>query len=315
MSNETTPNASITAGRKSADEILARRAIARVRRSAALAHRTNLQISYSVQDVQGNVVSSEAQTAGFLLALGDSWFDYPFFDVLKLLEDHHGYNVESSAHRGDPLESIAYKGGQVDQLARNMEKVLARGAQPRAILLSGGGDDMAGREFGMLLNSSASPISGWNNEIVEGLLTIRIRSAYQYLLAAIDQVCQHYLQKSLPVITHGYDYPVPDGRGFWGGWPFPGPWLKPGFDEKRFNNLPDNVGLMHTIIDRFYKMLSDLSQDAAPATLHVIDLRNTLSTDLVGDTYQQWWDNELHPTEQGFNIIADKFAAALAALP
>ena len=39
----------------------------------------------------------EMQTAGVLVAEGDSWFDYPFTDVLSELEDRHGYDVESVA--------------------------------------------------------------------------------------------------------------------------------------------------------------------------------------------------------------------------
>src|SRR5512143_3577372 len=46
-------------------------------------------------------------TAGVLIAEGDSWFDYPLQDVLKLLEDEHGFDVESVAHRGDRIEDMA----------------------------------------------------------------------------------------------------------------------------------------------------------------------------------------------------------------
>ena len=49
-------------------------------------------------------------TAGVLVAEGDSWFDYPFNDVLSLLEDNHGYDVESVAHKGDRVEEMAYGG-------------------------------------------------------------------------------------------------------------------------------------------------------------------------------------------------------------
>lgn len=82
--------------------------------------------------------------AGVLVAEGDSWFDYPLHDVLKILEDHHGYDVESVAHKGDPIEEMAYGGNQLEDLTRRLEKVLARGIVPRALLVSGGGNDVAG---------------------------------------------------------------------------------------------------------------------------------------------------------------------------
>src|SRR5262249_8198322 len=45
---------------------------------------------------------------GLLVAEGDSWFDYPLHDVLTMLEDEHGFDVESVAHRGDTVEDMAY---------------------------------------------------------------------------------------------------------------------------------------------------------------------------------------------------------------
>ena len=37
-------------------------------------------------------------SAGLLIAEGNSWFDYPMNDVLRLLEDDHGFDVESVAN-------------------------------------------------------------------------------------------------------------------------------------------------------------------------------------------------------------------------
>jgi hypothetical protein len=50
---------------------------------------------------------------------------------------------------------------------------------------------------------------------------------------------------------------------------------------------------------------------ASAGQVHYIDLRNTLSTTVADDAYQKWWDNELHPTGDGFSAIALKFAAVL----
>jgi hypothetical protein len=66
------------------------------------------------------------------------------------------------------------------------------------------------------------------------------------------------------------------------------------------------------LIDYFNAMLAGVA--ALPEFAHVqyIDLRNTLST---GADYQDWWENELHPTELGFQRIAERFAAVLQGLP
>ena len=214
----------VVTGNERAAAILARRRAAAERRTAALAADPNkLQLSIKMLGAAGvNLPWATMQTAGFLLAAGDSWFDYPFCDVLKLLHDNHGYNIESSAHRGDPMESMAYHGGQLDMFARCLENVLALGAKPRAILLSGGGDDIAGKEFGMLLNNAKSSIAGWNSEVLSGVINDRIQIAYQSFVTSIVAICQGYKVPTPPILFHGYDYPVPDGRGFLGGWPFPG---------------------------------------------------------------------------------------------
>lgn len=306
--------AALDLGRKKADEILAMRAVARNRRADALEkNQKKMALRIQVAAPGASATASEFQTAGFLAAAGDSWFDYPLHDVLKLLEDHHGYNVESTAHKGDPIEKMAYTGGQLEDFARKLEKIKARGAVPKAVLVSGGGDDVAGHEFGMLLNNAFSPISGWDSDVVEGVLNQRIVTAYIQLLMSITSLCQATFSVTVPILTHGYDYPVPDGRGFLGGWPFPGPWLDPGFREKNFDDLGQRIVLMQTLMDQFNDVVKSLPARAGFTHVRYIDLRGTLSNRLTD--YKDWWANELHPTERGFEAVTDRFAAELAKLP
>ena len=100
--------AALDLGRKRADEILALRAVALTRRADALQkNQKSMALRVQLAAPGAPPRSAEFQTAGFLAAAGDSWFDYPLHDVLKLLEDHHGYNVESTAHKGDAIEKMA----------------------------------------------------------------------------------------------------------------------------------------------------------------------------------------------------------------
>ena len=262
-----------------------------------------------VPTAEGKVMS----TAGVLIAEGDSWFDYPFHDVLEELEDRHGYDVESVAHHGDPIEEIAYGGNQLEEFTRRIEKVLRRGVVPKAILLSGGGNDIAGTGFGMLLNHMHSAIAGLNDSVVEGIINQRIRTAYITILGAVTEISQKKVGEVLPILLHGYDYPVPDGRGFMGGWgPLPGPWLEPGFREKGFDDLQRRIVITHDLIDLFNTMVEGLPNLPTFSHIRYVNLRNTLRTDL---DYKDWWANELHPTERGFHAVAEKFATVLSALP
>ena len=300
-------DAAIALGLKNATDIVDRRKIALARRAQALSQRPGPRL----------LTATAQQTAGQLVALGDSWFDYPFHDVIKELEDGHGFTIQSTAKAGDHIEAMAYHGGQLDNFARSLEKVKAQGASPKAVLLSGGGDDIAGKEFAMLLNSAFSPISGWAPGIVDYLIADRIQLAYQTIVHTVTQLCQQIGGvTNIPVLVHGYDYPVPDGRGFLGGWLFlPGPWLEPGYKEKLFSDdqLPQTTAMMQAIIDQFNAMLAGLAADTAFSNLRYIDLRGTLSNNLAD--YKTWWANELHPTEQGFIAVANKFATVLNQLP
>jgi hypothetical protein len=249
---------------------------------------------------------------GVLVAEGDSWFDYPFYDILQKLDDDFGWDIESVAHRGDSVESMAYDGGQLDDFVRAIERVARRGDAPHAILMSGGGNDVAGDAFAMLLNHRSSPVYGFNPAVLDGVIQTRIRVAYTTVLSAVTAACQNLLGATVPILLHGYDYPVPDGRGFLGGWgPLPGPWFEPGFREKGYDDLAERVAITRDLIDRFYVMLGAVVALPAFAHVQLVDLRNALSTDLVNDRYKAWWGNELHPTQQGFHKVAGLFDAHL----
>src|SRR4029450_5736469 len=148
--------------------------------------------------------------AGVLVAEGDSWFDYPFVDVLSVLEDDYGYDIESVAHKGDRVEDMAYEGGQLDEFTRRIEKLLRQNVIPRAILLSGGGNDVAGDEFGMLLNHAMSAKAGLNEQGVAGVVDERVRLAYVFIVSAVTKVCELRVGRRIPILLHGYDYAVPD---------------------------------------------------------------------------------------------------------
>lgn len=242
---------------------------------------------------------------GTLVAEGDSWFDYPWMDVLDVLGDL-GYEIESVASKGDRVEDMAYGGGQLAKFRRVLEKVLRRAELPRAILLSGGGNDIAGTEFAMLLEHASSPTPGPNAIIVREVIDLRIRNAYITILASVTELCKTMTGQTLPILVHGYDLPVPDGRGFLGGWgPLPGPWLQPGFRQKGYENQNLNRGTIGALIDQFNVMLKGVAAMAQFKHVRYVDLRGTLPS---GSSYKEWWADELHPTRKGFRAVAAKFA-------
>jgi len=253
--------------------------------------------------------------SGVLVAEGDSWFNYPFHDVLSLLESTHNFRIESVAHYGDDLEEMAYDASQLTPLARKMENLQHDGRVPRAVLLSGGGNDIAGDEFGMLLNHAASGLPALNARIVDGIVNDRLRSALATLISTIGRLSQQYFKRVVPVVLHGYGHAVPDGRGYLGGgWLLPGPWLEPGFRQKGHLTLSKNARAIADLIDTYNAMLESLVAEPAFAHVHYVNVRTLLSNELPGREYRKSWDNELHPTKAGFGLVADAFAQVLLSL-
>ena len=249
-----------------------------------------------------------AASNGTLVAEGDSWFDYPLADILDCLEDSHGYDVDSVAHRGDRVEDMAYAEDQLDDLVRTIERQLRRNIVPKAILLSGGGNDIAGDEFAMLLNHRLSPQHGLNESIVHGVIEERLRESYLTILSAVTEISRARIGTPIRIVLHGYAHAVPDGRGFMGGWgPLPGPWLEPSFAKKRYP-VNERQDIVDTLIDRFNAMLADVVSSKGFEHVRYVDLRDELPN---GKDYKTWWANELHPTRRGFERVADKIAGSL----
>lgn len=264
--------------------------------------------------------SAAAAAKGELVAEGDSWFDYPFFDVLEMLEDD-GWKIESAAHKGDTLEDMAHDETQLDRTARAFDTFRRHGVNPKAILLSGGGNDIAGDEFPVLLNHANSGLAALNEQVVAGVIDTRLRQALASLLGTLATFSRNFFGEAKPILVHGYDYPVPDGRGYLGGaWLLPGPWLEPGFRKKgHFGRSPAqqaealraNAGQLRVLIDRYNAMLKGLA--ASLPGVHYVDLRGLLTSD-PAKPYKKDWNDELHPTRSGFRRVANRFESVLARL-
>lgn len=247
--------------------------------------------------------AAKAATKGWLIAEGDSWFDYPGTDILNSLHQS-AYDVESVARAGDRIEMMAFGRGQLDRFAAAVEKVIGNGHTPKAILLSGGGNDIAGSEFAFLINHAGSPRQGFNDSVVRGVIEERARDAYIWIIRTITDLCQKMLKQKIRIILHGYGYPIPDGDGVLGGWgPLPGPWLRPGFIEKGFDNLAENTAMMKSLMDRFNNMVQGVAGEFAH--VRYVNLRPLLPAT------KTLWANELHPKEKGFKLAAAEFEKAI----
>ena len=123
------------------------------------------------------------------------------------------------------------------------------------------------------------------------------RDTYEDLITLRDT-----LSPTTHVAFHGYDFAIPDGRGICG----LGPWLKPTFDLRRFPARPPATEVVKAMLQQFAAMLQSLV--ALHPAVTFINTQGSLAP------VTSSWDNELHPSKNGFNMIAAVFHANLKTL-
>ena len=136
----------------------------------------------------------ESGSRGVLVAEGDSWFDYrPFSnrDVLKWLRSKHGYDVrEAGPQYGDTLQEMADDPGQLKRVFDCLRVLQRDGQEPRAILLSGGGNDIATKEsLAALLNHKRSGLPPLKDPEADDFISTRMRNQLLHWIGAVDEAC------------------------------------------------------------------------------------------------------------------------------
>jgi hypothetical protein len=247
-----------------------------------------------------------------VVAEGDSWFSYfPAYDVLACLRgrtwNKWEYRIADRAKAGALLNDMVYGRDMLDSYQLLQEH------RPDVFLFSGGGNDIAGQElFVMLYHHQAvqmhQGLPEINQNILKGLVAEVFGQAYRDLIDLLRFKMTQFGKPNMPIVFHGYDYAIPDGRGWGGGLgPLPGPWLDPSLSRKGYERKKDAVlrrTIVRALIDAFNDMLAAIARSRPHA--HYVDLRGTLP--------DNQWGNELHPTQAGFLAVTKKIEAQLRAV-
>jgi hypothetical protein len=266
----------------------------------------------------------QAGAKAHLLAQGDSWFDYVIgCDILCCLRNRYGRNIDSIAVAGSALNDIVYGSVPDDLLDFDQTPAPSRLAElvyriqtdkPPALLLSAGGDDVAGGPFYSFVDNANSDLNALNSEVLKGVVDDTLRSGYKELFDTALAAAHASGNDSMIILTHGYDYLWPDGRGVLWIKGLIGPWFDPAFNAKNYplQKLPDDMdkrrAITKKLVDAINEMLLELEKQYAGRVVHV-DLRNTLTNGI--EDYRKQWANELHPTNPGFELLADAFDRVL----
>jgi hypothetical protein len=250
-------------------------------------------------------------TRGSLIFLGDSWGDYPGCDLVQVLEQE-GYRVDSLARRGSTLEDLVFDESNDAHFGRIFARCWGEGRQPKAVIVSAGGNDLTGATLAAMLYHRRSGLGPISRMAAQGVLTDRLHAYYRTLCYAITAHCRFHWQTYIPILVHGYGYAVPDGRGYLGGgWVLPGPWLKPAFDQKGWLNVGDNAVVVSSLVDQINSTIATLPATEGLGHVRHVDLRSVL----VAPDYRQLWADELHPTPEGFRLAGKVLRGFLGEVP
>lgn len=252
---------------------------------------------------------SAMKSSGFIapsiLAIGDSWFWYPFpggslINYLGQLVDAKGHVILAKGNNG--AEAFDYVEGKYKRSVR--EALRLYGSSLSAVFISGGGNDFAGlNDLLPLLKTDCSrePSPADCFRTAPGGLEDFLDGMEHYYRTLIGQIYT-YTSSDCHIVMHTYDYAIPDGRGVFRG---SSGWLQPALKTAQVPQAFHQDCIKH-LVNLFHDRLKGIAS-GDPRHLWVVNSCGALDP---GD-----WANELHPKGKGFKkIVAQRWRPVLTKL-
>jgi hypothetical protein len=233
------------------------------------------------------------------LAVGDSWFWYPFDNLLGEIATRRVLqSIVVAGYNGS--EASEWQGKYAVSIKATFD-FYARGPLVKALLLSGGGNDIVGQKnFPKLIKANCSACQS-------------ILSCYadDQPSSALDKIIGHYRRliklfrtynQTAVVVLYNYDDAYATGDGVFG----PADWLKVPMEKCQ---VPASLRkeLFADLVAAFGKAQDALVAESGLGKIVALKTTGTLDEDQ--------WANELHPTPEGFQRLAElKFLPALDAV-
>ena len=260
---------------------------------------------------------------GLIFAWGDSWLDFAAEDIVDLGKDLRdwleigGFTIPQTYCKWSVWPKVKTMANDTGGFCADLDNALLTPNPPIAILLSAGGNDSTGSTLEGLLNEKEAPLPGRPARAVIDSRKLdahiaALRKGYCKILDDIKGVLVRRGAMNLPVIVHGYDHPIPQGRGIRGG-DYAKKWMFNPFRAKKYVCTPDAdlavaTKAMAQLIDALNVMLSGLH--ATYPFIHYVDLRGTIEAGRKTNPSVDWAD-DLHPEEAAFKLLAGKIEAEI----
>jgi hypothetical protein len=258
--------------------------------------------------------------SGLVLAWGDSWLAYEFLDVAAFGQDlrdwleHFGYRVPKDFCTWSRWGKLQAMAEAPEAFCRFLGRALRAPQRPLAVLLSGGGNDSVRDALAAMINPRADGVPVLDPAKVDAHL-LRLRGWYGTVLDAIGRVLkQHQAEAQVPLLLHGYDHPLPAGRGPWPYLTEARKWLHDPFVAKGHVDAAGEIDVaataaaMRGLIDRLNALQIELQQ--AYGFVRHVDLRGTIAGHHPADSLEGWND-DMHPQSDMFKLMAARLADAI----
>lgn len=223
-----------------------------------------------------------------ILAIGDSWFHYPFgSDLLEWFVEQ--YALKTLASAGDVLSRMV--------AAREYAPLVSQ-VNPHFFMVSGGGNDLLGEGPNGERNIKAMLIDF--DPAAPDWITPLGRETIRRLVAGFEAIRLDLQSLGFNgrMVVHGYDYPSPSSRG---------PWLSEPLEQKGYLSDAVQLAALTQLVDAFGDAIADWAGRHGAHVMHI---------DCAGlnGRGSQWWFDEIHPTMSAYRRrYLPKFRAAMDA--
>jgi lysophospholipase L1-like esterase len=250
-----------------------------------------------------------------IVTFGDSWlFAFPF-DIRPSLITPLANEEYGAGHRfgvfGARLEDMASEDSR-EKLRNYFTNPNPDELPARALLMGGGGNDVVDGYsvpkntplYAMLNQSPPDGADPLIEDEVRKFIDVKLAGFYRTIL---DFICVEMKDfTDIPILIHGYDHPIPDGRGI-----LSRAWMQPIFEARGITELSVSREVMRRLIDRLNAMVATVATDYL-GRVHPVNLTGTLARDpRYQQDYKLLWDNELHPNMDGYVVLAKVIAQKL----
>lgn len=236
------------------------------------------------------------------LALGDSWFWHGDQTLLHELVNHPGIAPGHGA-----IRLLGFNGARLNEyvgdgiLAGVIRMHLEPGFQFSEFYLGGFANEAFEHRLALLddCRHTHAPETCLSPERLD-LLLYHIHEGLSGIIRAVRWAYRKTTWQQ-PIFLNGYDYPIPDGRGFVRAHGGP---VKAIMDDARIDPEPDfRRAIMKLLIDAINDEVLAGFHSPLERVFH-IDSRGTLASSAPG--YLDDWDNEIYPSAQGFRKILER---------